>query len=285
MADKNINDFWADKDDDFWGKPVVTKDWLTNETTIENTGEDRLENPYFDREQPRTTQKYVNTEWSENSDKTKSFPVCRVISLIFFLFSVAAVAASVFAVSMSRQKADRINRHLDYEVVRVTEDSFPVYDNNTVLMEDTAYVIFGSGADQRLAGMPAGEKLVAVYVQVESEDYKSGQYALRDMFVGCKKGEQTVFRRCIRGEAILSALSYVGFQSEEILSSFGIGNGRDEGGYYFFYVPEELQTITLYVEERSKKSGISVLDKRYEKELQLIESVDIQELLDGKREG
>lgn len=285
MADNNTNDFWSDKDDDFWGKPVISKDWLSNESKVENTREDKLENPYFDRVQSQPVPQPVTEKWPESEKSAKGFPVCRVICLTFFLLAVIAVAVSVLAVGAYGKRADQINRHLDYEVVKVTEESFPAYDNNTVIMDDSAYVIFSPDSDRYLAGMPEGEKLAAVYVQVESEDYKSGQYALRDLFIGCQKEGQPVFRRCIRDEVILSALSYVGFSREEMLSSLGIGNGWDEGGYYFFYVPEETQTITFYAEERRKESGISVLTRRYEKELQLIDSVDVQALICEKREG
>lgn len=222
---------------------------------------------------------------AQNSGNKKKFPIFAWINLIFLALTLIVVSVSILAAGHFQTNADYRNRKLDYERIVMEEDSFPVYDNNIVTLAWDACTVFSQDTDKQLLGIPEGEILIAVPVQVESDEYKSGQYALRDMFIGCNLGEQRVFRRCVRDETIFSVLAIMGFKRNEMCTSYGLGNGSDESGFFFFFVPEKTREITFYAEERKTEQKISVLTRRYEKNLAISDHRDIEEWLEEVRES
>lgn len=310
MADKQGNDFWGKSDDDFWNKPVITGNWLNNKNEqVENTESQSsnvdMGNPYMDtasyQEEPiygipnQPTYTYQRNEnygeqrkgqtIAQSPGNKKRFPIFLMINLFFVALSIILVSASILAVGHFRSNADYRNRKLDYERIVMEEDSFQIYDNNIVTLAWDACIVFSQDTDKQLLGIPEGEMLIAVPVQVESEEYKTGQYALRDMFIGCDLEEQRVFRRCVRDETIFATLAMMGFKRDEMCSSYGLGNGSDECGFFFFFVPEKTREITFYAEERKTEQKISVLIRRYEKNLVISDLMDREEWLEEVRES
>lgn len=313
MADKKTNDFWENNDDDFWNKPVITEDWLNSGTP--KTENPEPQNPYQEQtgnqgepvygipNQPSyqsTNQSSYQSAYSyqreqkikpgrrikeKRAGEKKAFPIFAVINLSFLALALIVVSASILGAGEFRDRADYRNRTLDYERVVVEGDSFPVYDNNTVILAWDAQVIFSGDTEKQLLGMPEGEMLIVVPAQVKSEKYVSGQYALRDMFIGCDIEGQRVFRRCVRDETVLATLGVMGFRQEEMLSVYGIGNGSDESVFFFFFVPEGTGEITFYAEERRTEQKISMLTRRYEKNLAISDGTDSAEWLEAVRES
>lgn len=307
MADKKADDFWGKSDDDFWSKPVITEDWL-NSGNIEKE-EPKPQNPYGETENPHRSvpkepvygipnQPAYTYRRNENAKvqgsgkaidqemgKKKNFPIFAWINLIFLALTMIVVSVSILATGQLQSNADYRNRQLDYERIATKEDSFPVYDNNIVTLAQDACIVFGQNTDKQLLGIPEGEMLIAVPIQVKSDEYKSGQYALRDIFIGCDLKEQRVFRSYVRDETIFATLAMLGFKREEMLSSYGMGNGRDENGFLFFFVPEKTREITFYAEERKTEKKLSILVRRYEKNLIISERGDRDKWLKEVRES
>lgn len=279
MADKKADDFWGKSDDDFWSKPVLTEDWLNSGNVKEE--EPKPQNPYGETENPyRSVPKEPVSEIPK-----KNFPIFAWINLIFLALTLIVVSVSILATGQLQSNADYRNRQLDYERIVTKEDSFPVYDNNIVTLAQDVCIVFGQNTDEQLLGIPEGEMLIAVPIQVKSEEYKSGQYALRDIFIGCDLGEQRVFRSYVRDETIFATLAMLGFKRDEMLSSYGMGNGRDENGFFFFFVPEKTREITFYAEERKTEKKLSILVRRYEKNLIISERRDRDKWLEEVRES
>lgn len=310
MADKKGNDFWGKSDDDFWNKPVITGNWLNNKNEQDENAESQssnadMGNPYMDnasyQEEPiygipnqpaYTYQRNENYEEqrkgqtiAQSPGNKKKFPIFLMINLFLISITLIVVCVCILTASTYQNNAKYRNRKLDYESVVVKENSFPMYDNNMVTLAYEACVFFSPDTDKQLLGMPEGEMLIAVPVQVKSEKYKSGQYALEDMYIGCEVGEQMVFRRCIRDEVVLSVLIQMGFKQEEMLSDYGIGNGMDRNGFFFFFVPENTESASFYAEERKTEHRVSILTRRYEKEFVISDNVDQQEWMDAIRES
>lgn len=309
MADKKENDFWGNSEDDFWNKPVITGDWLNStsgqedKTTAPNPYADTNTDPYWNTyqeeagygipNQPAYTYQQgekaiksvrVQTQ-NGNPEKKKNFPVFLVLNLFFFFFTALVVSVCILVSGSFQTNAQYRNRQFDYETVQVEGNSFPVYSNNVVTLAHEAGIVFSQDSDKHMLGMPAGEMMIAIPVQVESDEYQYGQYALRDMFIGYQQEEGMTFRRCIRDEVVFSVLAVMGFDQGEIISSYGVGNGSDEGGFVFFFVPEGTREITFYAEERKTEQGISVLTRRYEKELSIYDIGDVPQWLEEIREG
>lgn len=306
MADKKTDDFWGKSDDDFWSKPVLTEDWSNSGGGEEE--DPKPQNPYGETDnqymsvpkepvygipnQPAYTYR-INEDFAEQeSDRTigqrpekkRNFPVFTWINLSFFALTLIVVSVSILATGRLQSNADYRNRQLNYESI-VVEESFPVYDNNLVTLGQDACIVFGQNAEKQLLGIPEGEILIAVPVQVKSEKYESGQFALKDMFIGCDLGEQRTFRRCIREETVLAALAMMGFKREEMLSAYGLGNGNDQNGFFFFFVPEKTREITFYAEERKAEKKLSILVRRYEKNLIISDHKDSDKWLEEVRES
>lgn len=270
---------YADMDDDRYGSFYT------------DTASHQEQPRYGIPNQPAYTYQRNNKEQGRSQTTTRSpenkkkFPIFLVINLFFAAAALIVVGVCILTASAYKKNAEYRNRQLDYESVVVKEDSFPVYDNNTVTLAYEACVFFSPDTDKQLLGMPEGEMLIAVPVQVKSKRYEYGQYALQDMYIGCETGEQMVFRRCIRDEAVLSVLRQMGFKQEEMFSPYGIGNGNDESGFFFFFVPENTESAVFYAEERKTEMQMSILTRRYEKKFAITAGTDQQEWLDEIRES
>ncbi|MCM1126520.1 MAG: hypothetical protein NC429_08600 [Lachnospiraceae bacterium] len=261
------------------GEPVYG---IPNQPANQSTYQSSYQSAYNYQEQKNKPGRRIK---EKDVGEKKAFPIFTVINLSFLALALIVVFVCILGAGKFRDRADRRNRTLDYERVVAEGDSFPVYDNNTVILAWDAQVIFGGDTEKQLLGMPEGEMLIALPVQVESDKYISSQYALRDMFIGCDIEGQRVFRRCVRDETILAALGVMGFRQEEMSSSYGIGNGNDESVFFFFFVPEGTREITFYAEERRTEQKISMLTRRYEKNLVISDNTDSTEWLEEVRES
>ena len=273
------------------GNPYTNRDDDRYESFYTDTASCQEQPRYGTPNQPAYTYQRNNKEQGRGQTTTRSpenkkkFPIFLVINLFFVAAALIVVGVCIFTASVYKKNAEYRNRQIDYESVVVEEDSFPVYDNNTITLAYEACVFFSPDTDKQLLGMPEGEMLIAVPVRVKSEKYEYGQYALRDMYIGCESGGQMVFRRCIRDETVLTVLRQIGFNQEEMFSPYGIGNGYDESGFFFFFVPENTESAVFYAEERKTEMQVSILTKRYEKKFAITAGTDQQEWLDEIRES
>ena len=73
-------------------------------------------------------------------------------------------------------------------------------------------------------------------------------------------------------------------QDEQILSTYGIGNGSNHSGYCFFFVPEDTDRITLYAEQKKTVEKIQVIDTLYIKEMKVLPEDEglTEELVEAK---
>ncbi len=316
MADNN--NFWEDKDDDFWSKPVMSDDWLKEDdhpkpenpygdpspfgqNPYDNEEKNRWDDPFAELREPQpeygipnqpvytqNTQKHRQSRRGgrEASAPKKNHHVHTIICLIFIGIAVLSVSVSVVAAKVWKGEAVRLNADLAYEEISVAE-SFSVYDNNRVILEDHAYAVTDRAEDLISLGGAEDEKLIAVYVQVESDEYVQDQYALRHMFIGYDIDGQRQYRKCFQDSVVLMAVSRLGFVREDLLESFGLGNGSNDCGFFFFRVPAEAREITFYAEERTEEKGISIVKRRYEKSMEIWDMTDqdISELISKKREN
>lgn len=289
MAGNNDNDnFWEDKKDDFWNKSVISDDWLKEETAFFGT------EPEYREEQKEITEPAENMEQTESVfersfDKNlnpfieshkhddwvinteipkKKKHIHTIICLASVLVAVLFIASCFLKFEKDKKNAFAINRKLVYDEIKVGDDPFYVYENNRVMLENRAYTIIDADT---VPDFPEGEKLIAIYVQVNSDEYKLGKDALDGSYIGYQTPEGEEFKLGLYGDTILPYITDLGFSDSDILSIFGIGNGLDQSGYYFYFVPEGVEQITFYAQEKKKFSWVNVVSCMYEKEMTVLE--------------
>lgn len=288
MGDNKNDDFWKSENDDFWNKPVADNDWLNGDESSFFNGDNIQRkdsgNPYQYQEQNQalsqpdysglSREMYTQTrsDWAmeqhrkENGAKTssrKKVHIHTIICLAFIFVAVISAGASAFAIKALRKQAVEIARKLDYEEIEA-ESSFQYNSNNKAYVEKTAYTIVTA---EDFKGFPRDMKLIAVYVEVESDNYIKDGYAFKDCYVGFKEEGSEIFKKPAKEQLVSSYIIGMGFKREQLLSIYGIGNGFDSKGYYFFFVPEKVDEITLYMEKRTENKKIPVLEKIYTKKM------------------
>lgn len=279
-GNKEDNNFWEEEKDDFWSKPVISDDWLKEETAVFKVEPDDKEdsfdknlNPFI--ESHKHDDLLLDTEVPE-----KKKHIHTIICLSSILITVLLISICIITIIRDKNNAVSVNKQLSYEEIEV-DASFCVYDNNMVMLEDQAYTIIDADT---VSDFPKGEKLIAIYVQVNSEEYKFGKYALEECFVSYQMPEGEEYRLGIYSTTILPYISSLGFTDEDLLSIYGIGNGSNEQGYFFYLVPKDVERITFYAMEKDKVSAINIVSYMYEKEMAVLGS-DKTELseLTGRR--
>ncbi len=229
------------------------------------------ENPY--QKHQSATQVYAQVTGQEPAKKKKH--VHTIICLCFLLLVIVSWGFAVVKASAVEKEAKQAILEVDYDEV-IMENRFTFGTNNEVFMEDVAYTIV---SEESFMGFPAGQKMIAVYVKIESEDYISDGYAFRDLYIGYESmledAEDVILYKMAADQSmVLPFVQNVGFTNEHILSTYGIGNGIDYEGYFFFFVPSDVEKITLYAEQKKDYKFIRVLDKIYYKEMTVLPESD-----------
>lgn len=294
MSGSNNDDFWnSSSDDDFWNKPVAGDDWLKEEENSfwsngqsENTVNPYLntekktdfsglskeflkeekprENPYWEKEnaKPHKEEKKVKAQ----GEKKKRVHVRTIICLSFIVIALLSVVTAVILAKMTQAKALTAALKLSYQEEAVTGE-FQFNENNRIYLEDEAYTIVTGESFQ---GFPTGIKLIAVYAEVESDTYIRDSYVMRDMYIGFEENGGEAYKQPVGNDMISAYVYGYGFDDDQVLSIYGIGNGSDYAGYFFFFVPEEVEKITVYVEKKAAKDKIPVIDTVYSKEMAVL---------------
>lgn len=236
------------------------------------TDDSRYENPY-------DTTSQVYTQMTERSPEKKKIHVHTIICLCFIFLAIGSVVASIISLSQIRKATARKVSEVSYTEEAV-KDSFQFNENNEVFLEDVAYTIV---TEESFTGFPEGQKLVAVSVKVFSDEYIQGNSVLEDIYIGYIKDGMNFYKTNPDSSMVKPYIGAVGFQNSQILNAYGIGNGIDESGFFFFFIPDDVEQITFYAEQRVEEGRILMLKKVFKKEMSVMpESQDVIEELTGR---
>ena len=286
-SDKSSDNFWnTDSSADYSGlskeffedekprkDPYYEKERIKQENIqLQNPSEEfRTVNPYIESHVHHDSGWVMEQHKQEKvtydgEEKEKRIHVRTIICLVSILIAVLSIATAVILSKMVKERALDAARNLDYRQEEVS-NSFMMYGNNKVTLENQAYTIV---TKESFRGFPEGLKLIAVYVQVESDQYIRDSYAMRDIYIGFEENGANSYKKPARKELVTPYVYGYGFQDEQILSTYGIGNGSNHSGYCFFFVPEDTDRITLYAEQKKTVEKIQVIDTLYIKEMKVL---------------
>lgn len=198
--------------------------------------------------------------------REKKVPVRVIICVVSLLAAVISVASSLYLMERAWQRTVEQAMIAEYPEEKVG-DSFTWGDNNRVFLEEKAYTVTtGVGNPD----FPLEQKLIAVYVAVESDRYVEGGRALANVYAGyeTQMGEAYTVPQTKRKS--YEYLESFGFEDKHYLGTYGIGNGLDDEGFYFFFVPENAERITFYMEQREKGEKYGALEKVYYREMTVL---------------
>lgn len=291
MGERKDDDFWkSSSGDDFWNKPVADDGWLkeeensfwdTDKKSTDFSGvskeflqeEKTFENPYLKKnsyvyqDAGRAQQQKKEDKPAANQKKEKKrVHVHTIICLTAILIAALSAATAVVSVKRTQAKALAVALALSYKEETVA-DEFSFNENNRIYLEDEAYTIV---TGESFKGFPDGIKLIAVYTEVESDAYIRDSYVMKDMYIGFEENGGKAYKKPARSDMISAYIYGYGFDNDRILSIYGIGNGIDYAGYYFFFVPEEVEEITVYIEKKETIHKIPVINTVYRKNLTVL---------------
>ena len=282
MTENNKDSFWETKDD-FWNSPVASDDWLKSDTTyitdtkeIKDKEEKAYENPYMYRETVHNYDEMYQQEpiratvlnGQEVEKPKKKIHVHTIICLSLIVIAVLFVVGSFFKYSMAKKSAVKTSTQVDYTETEVNY-SFSFDDNNALTFagEAVSYV-----SEENFTGFPKDMKMIGIYLEVESDEYISGANVLRDIYLGYQSEGRDYYQKLPRQDTIYPYASSKGFQRDEILGNYGLGNGFDEKGYLFFFVPEDVYEVTLYMPKTVNENFIDVIETVFYVSFPVIES-------------
>ncbi len=275
MDENKKDSFWESKDDDFWSKSVVTDDWLKNEATERNE-----RNPYLRKDaanvqdnswyhNPNEHASYLNGQPIETkmgndvssisnptTDKPKKqMHVHMIICLCFITITVLCVISSIIIYMKTKHKAIEMTEEISYKKTACESNYFMYDENNSVEITEAVAII----SEENFTGFPTGQNLVCIPIQVLSEKYVSDAYVMKDLYIGYEVEGRYYYQDLPRKDTVYPYVSPFGFTREEILDNYGLGNGWDDIGYLFFFVPSEVNEITLYMPKTETKNGIRLI--------------------------
>lgn len=255
-------DFWESDQEDFWKKPVIDKDWLKDTSQSDKKPEVQTQSEFQNNPYKQNAETDIQKE-SEPAEETvpieKKIPIHTIICLSFMVLAVVATAASFLYANLRLRKAKSIAENVSFKETEVLE-RFSFNENNTIYLEDQAYTIIDADT---VYGLPRGEKLIAVFVEAMSEEYKKDSYAIDEFYIGYENHGRWEYKNNITKETVFPYVTASGFNRNSLLENYGIGNGDNFSGYYFFMVPAHIEEITFNLEKREIKNGISVLTELF----------------------
>lgn len=198
--------------------------------------------------------------YDEKKKKNIITPICIVIAIL-------AVSVTVVCCHLKEQSMEETYSTLDFEQETAQSgELFEVYER--LFIVDKAKVVDTSA----LEGMPKGEKLVAVTVEVLPSDTSnydlSGEVYVSDgSSYKVPLDNYTVMNILYDGDYSMGDDIFPGysFQGNIYIQSDG------KTGDFYFFVDENAEDITLFFDEGSEKDGIYVLNRRVNVSLQLEE--------------
>lgn len=278
MGNDQKDDFW-NSDDDFWKKDItadysgLSKEFIRNEKLRENPYWEKetvkSENPYHEHQDSGWVMEQHKAEIPVVSQekKKKKVHVHTIICLTAIIVAVFCAACAVIFSKMTVKSSMDTAMLLSYQETEVT-DSFQFNENNRIYLENEAYTIV---TEESFKGFPKGLKLIAVYVGVESDEYIRDGYALRDAYIGFEENGKEAYKKPARSDTVSPYVYGYGFNDRQLLSGYGIGNGSDRAGYFFFIVPKDVEAITLYMEKKKTENRIPVIDTLFIKEMTVMD--------------
>lgn len=255
-------DFWESDQEDFWKKPVIDKDWLKDTSQRDKKPEVQTQSEFQNNPYKQNEETDIQKESEPDEEAVqieKKIPIHTIICLSFMVLAVVATAASFLYANFRLRKAKSIAENVSFKETEVLE-RFSFNENNTIYLEDQAYTIIDADT---VYGLPRGEKLIAVFVEVMSEEYKKDSYAIDEFYIGYENHGRWEYKNNITKETVFPYVTASGFNRNSILVNYGIGNGDNFSGYYFFMVPAHIEEITFNIEKRELKKGISVLTELF----------------------
>ena len=254
--------------DPYYEKERIKQDNVQHHNSSE---EFRTVNPYIESHVHHDSGWVMEQHKQEKVTRTgeerkKRIHVRTIICLISILVAVLSIATAVILSKMVKERACDAAGNLDCSQVEVS-NSFIMYKNNKVTLENQAYTIV---TKESFRGFPEGLKLIAVYVEVESDQYVRDSYAMRDIYIGFEEDGANSFKKPSRKELVTPYVYGYGFQDDQILGTYGIGNGSDHSGYYFFFVPEDTDRLSFYAEQKKTVDKIQVIDTLYLKAMKVL---------------
>lgn len=186
-------------------------------------------------------------------------PICIVI---------AVLAIAVTAAGCQLKKQSLLETCYTVEFEQETAQAGEIFEmNERLLVVDEAKVVDISA----LEGMPKGEKLVAVTMEILPVEEAVREYDTGDVYVS----DGSSYKMPL-DDYVVRDTFYDGDYSveDEILSKYsfyGYIPKDGECGDCYFFVDENAEEIVLSFEERSKKNGLYVLRRRVSVPLQLEE--------------
>ena len=198
-----------------------------------------------------------------------------IVTPICVILAVFAIVATIIVCNLKKREIEEIYRTVDFE--QETAEAGQVFEvNGRLLMVDRAEVVDTS----LMSGIPEGEKLVAVTVEIlPSEEWDSGW---ADHLVYLSDGSTCI--QCLDSYALESIVSLEEFpvagdpydimekiydmrQSmvEDILTGSDYLNydyGEGKTGTFYFLTEEEVGNVTISFDQEGTKNGVSVLEKR-----------------------
>lgn len=108
-----------------------------------------------------------------------------------------------------------------------------------------------------ISGFPTGEKLIAVYLDVDNQD------------MGWKTDSETVYiydgtayKEPVSTYKLDMILPSLGLQESELLTSYGYLHSDVEDGYFLFFVDKEATRGDITFEEQEMRDHVRVITKR-----------------------
>lgn len=280
MSENNNDKFW-ETNDDFWSKPVASDDWLKSDTnSYEKKGEDITNknedvdlweepvNPYLNRDTHFNTYETKQVQQPVNATilngqilekPKKKIHIHTIICLSFITIAILSIVGSFVKYSLAKKTAIHTVNQVSYTETEV-DNTFSYDSNNEIFLagEAVSYV-----SEENFTGFPKNMKLIGIYIEVDSTEYIYGANILQDIYLGYVLDDKLYYQKIPRQDVIYPYASSKGFQREEILGSYGLGNGIDDEGYLFFFVPSQIQEVTLYMPKTVKENYIDVIETVY----------------------
>jgi hypothetical protein len=302
--DGKKDDFWnSSSDDDFWSKPV-SEDWLKDDdnsqqrketesrteaeqkTEAENRPEpERKPEEKLQKETAYTTEPQKNQAFRKENPyiashvhqedfyeekaepkQKKRLHVHTIICLCALGFALCSIFFSLFLMKIAKDRA--YQKAIDFACEEVeAPDELPFHENNIIYLEDTAYTISNS---EDFKGFPEDEKVIGIYFQVKSDTYIRNSYALKDVYIGYEEDGNRIYKKPLQSSVVGAYVRGYGFTDKYFLNFYGCGNGSDDSGFFFFIVPADTEEISLYIEDRNEAEDISVIEKVYRRDMQVL---------------
>lgn len=199
------------------------------------------------------------TAYSEEKKKNLVTPICIAIAVL-------AIAGTAVGCQLKKQSLKNIYDTLDFEKETVQAgESFEINERRFVV--ERAKVVDTSA----LSGMPEGEKLVAVSVEILPTEVRGSDNTSGDVYVSDGSSYKMPLERYTVTDILYDGDYSMGDDILSEYSFYGYISADGKNGECYFFVDDDAEEITISFEEGSKKEGIYVLHRRVSVSLQLEE--------------